>query len=49
MLGTNLFFLIGRTVLTRIYEQKKEEVDAVALAQLQEEQRQKAAESQNIP
>ncbi|KAB5539635.1 hypothetical protein PHYPO_G00091290 [Pangasianodon hypophthalmus] len=36
----------GQTVLRRIYEQNKEEVDAVVLAQLQE-QRQKAAESQN--
>ncbi|KAG7316817.1 hypothetical protein KOW79_020358 [Hemibagrus wyckioides] len=31
----------GRTVLSRIYEQNKEEVDVVILAQLQEEQRQK--------
>ncbi|KAF7690035.1 adenylate kinase 9 isoform X1 [Silurus meridionalis] len=36
----------GRTVLKRIYEQNKEQVDAIVLTQLQEE-RQKAAESQN--
>ncbi|KAF4082451.1 hypothetical protein AMELA_G00151420 [Ameiurus melas] len=37
----------GRTVLRRLYEVNKEEVDAVVLAELQEERRQNAAASQN--
>ncbi|XP_053340030.1 adenylate kinase 9 [Clarias gariepinus] len=37
----------GSTVLRRIYEQNKKEVDAVVRAELQEAQRRKAEESQN--
>ncbi|XP_053469806.1 adenylate kinase 9 isoform X2 [Ictalurus furcatus] len=37
----------GRTVLRRLYEENKEEVDAVVLAELQEERRKNPAASQN--